>query len=202
MLLFAFNLNVSADPATGRLGIARDGRAQLNHYAVWSSKATYKSDTKQFNDIQLYSLAKEAYEEMEKQWVDNVDEFSRPAMMAALAVGKDIFFSSSIKGSGDSKDKNGKHVSLSFIYEYNELKQDGRDGRSHLVNQRLKACQLALAKQDPSTSKTHNSHASCAEILAVHKVRTPLCSLQAQQLIGQSSTTTSRIRILIRCPFG
>ena len=92
-------------------------------------------------------------------------------MMAAMAVGNDVFFSSSIKGSGDKKGDDKKHKPLSFIYEYNELKKDGRDDRSHVVSQKLKACQLALFKEDPTTATHHNSHASCAEIMVLHKVR-------------------------------
>ncbi len=159
VLLCTCVLNVLA---VVNLGIARDQRAQAVHYHVWSSRVTYAKDTERFSNDEIYALAKVAYDEMEKLWeTDVIDEWKRPAMMAAMAVGKDVYFSSSIKGSGDKKDDDKKHSTLSFIYEYNELKKNGRDDRSHVVSQKLKACQLALHKEDPATATHHNSHASC-----------------------------------------
>ena len=195
---FTCALNVLA---VVNLGIARDQRAQALHYHVWSSRVTYVKDTSRFSNDELYALAKVAYDEMEALWeTDIIDEWKRPAMMAAMAVGNDVYFSSSIKGSGDkkTKDEDGKHVGLSFIYDYNELKKNGRDDRSHVVSQKLKACQLALFEKDDTTAPRHNSHASCAEIMVLHKVGFFLCAYKYRGLISYSFTTPSRTRILTR----
>lgn len=138
--------------ASASLGIKQDQTAKNKRLYVWSSVATFdKDNTEIFNTAEFYGIAKQAYEEMASDWsVQNTPERQQPNVMAALGIGNEIYFSSSVKGG-------------SFVYDDNS--------RDLAVAIALRNCQIGLQDFSPdiTISEKHRTKASCAEVLAVHQ---------------------------------
>lgn len=99
LVFFLVNL-LSHAVAQTSLGIKQDQKAKEQSLYIWSSVATFENDNGEiFSDAELYGLAKQAYEEMEADWkVQETPDSLRPAVMSAMGIGTEIYFSSSIKG--------------------------------------------------------------------------------------------------------
>ncbi|KAF4805789.1 hypothetical protein CGCSCA5_v015038 [Colletotrichum siamense] len=129
---------------------ARDKAQQI----VYSSKLTFTQDTiTLFNDNQLYELAHLAYIQMQTKFdADRVRPQEQPAMMAVMAVEKDVFISSSLKGSGPSL--------YSLALQHSKPR----------VVAALDRCQARLQSQKKvPVNKKHRTEAGCAEIFALHQ---------------------------------
>ncbi|KAK1489108.1 hypothetical protein CTAM01_11257 [Colletotrichum tamarilloi] len=129
-LLFTLILNVAAQT----FGITLDKAARDDAQRfVYSAKLTFEQDTGTlFNDVR----------------------FNRqPVMMAAMALGKDVYLSSNLKGGP-------------FLYTY----ADSRLKPQVVVA--LERCQTSLqdaARRGTTVDKQHRTQASCAEVAAVHQ---------------------------------
>ncbi|KAJ0327252.1 hypothetical protein COL5a_006043 [Colletotrichum fioriniae] len=151
-LLFTLILNVAAQT----FGITLDKAARDDAQRfVYSAKLTFEQDTGTlFNDGQLYGLARAAFNEMQTKFNADKVRFNRqPVMMAAMALGKDVYLSSNLKGGP-------------FLYTY----ADSRLKPQVVVA--LERCQTSLqdaAKRGTTVDKQHRTQASCAEVAAVHQ---------------------------------
>ncbi|OHE97342.1 hypothetical protein CORC01_07397 [Colletotrichum orchidophilum] len=151
-LLFTLVLNVAAQT----LGVTLDKSARDDaERFVYSAKLTFEEDTGTlFNGVQLYALARLAFDQMAAQFnADGLRVHTQPVMMAAMALGKNVYISSNIKGGP-------------FLYTY----ADARLKPQVLIA--LERCQTSL--QDVATEGTtvgpqHRTKASCAEIAALHQ---------------------------------
>jgi hypothetical protein len=166
-ILFAAALLLSllasaVDPPLGALGIKKDLSIEGAHH--YHSKVTYKdvvTDISTLDDNTLSALARDAYLEMvalypyydppiqpnqKPQNYEDGKEARQPSVMTALALGRDIYFSSSIKG--------GKW----WIYKINA---EGSPGAQMTLNI-LKEC---ASKTQPS----HRTGGSCGEVMAISR---------------------------------
>ncbi|KAK1948903.1 hypothetical protein LY78DRAFT_732542 [Colletotrichum sublineola] len=150
VLLFTLLLGVAAQD----LGISLDKRAQdETQRIIYSTKLTFGDDTSRlFNDQQLYGLAALAYSEMQTKFhADGIAPHQQPSMIAAMAVGHDIYISSSLK--------NG-----TFLYDY----ADSRS-KSPVLNA-LNRCQAGLQQfKKVPVNDQHRTRGSCAEVFALHE---------------------------------
>ncbi|KAJ0337346.1 hypothetical protein KNSL1_012919 [Colletotrichum chrysophilum] len=129
------------------LGIRLDKSAYENaQRVIYSSKLTFTANTATlFTDDQLYGLAGLAHTQMQSKFrADGIDQKLQPSMMAAMAVGNDIYLSSSLKGGW-------------FVYN--------KFANSHSkpqVRVALERCQARLqdSKKVP-VDKEHQTRASC-----------------------------------------
>ncbi|KAI9766949.1 MAG: hypothetical protein M1840_006246, partial [Geoglossum simile] len=142
-LLLGFVLNVR-----GQLQIFQDHSARLNQgqaIFLWSSVIRYIGP--QVTPGNLMFFAKTAYEEMQSDvGYQNTGPFHRPPMMAAMAIGDHIYFSSSMR--------NGGHF---FSYHV-------PDTPTTFIEYAVQRCQLSLQMTDGQTA--HRTRASCAEVIA------------------------------------
>uniref|UniRef100_L2GGG6 Uncharacterized protein n=1 Tax=Colletotrichum fructicola (strain Nara gc5) TaxID=1213859 RepID=L2GGG6_COLFN len=155
---------------------ARDKAQQM----VYSSKLTFTQDTiTLFNDDQLYELAHLAYIQMQTKFdADRVRPQEQPAMMAVMAVEKDVFISSSLKGSGPS------------LYSLAPQHSKPR------VVAALDRCQARLQSQKKvPVNKKHRTEAGCAEIFAVHQPPGKSCSFCYQVLPLDYGANYRRLRL-------
>ncbi|KAK1585589.1 uncharacterized protein LY79DRAFT_670984 [Colletotrichum navitas] len=140
--------------AAQSLGLALD-EAVLDdaNLVCYSKKLTFEQDASElFNDGQLYGLAKLAFEEMRTKFQgDGIRSRRQPGLMAAMAVGKDIYLTSDVEGG-------------SFLYTY------AGTGLNPDVVLALERCQTALQQDtDLPVDQQHRAKASCAGVFAVHQ---------------------------------
>ncbi|KAI9678745.1 MAG: hypothetical protein M1817_005802 [Caeruleum heppii] len=155
--IFLFN----AVAAISILGIQKDPKAANKGLHVWSSVVTYDRPTDEtlFTDAEFTALARQAHDEM---WADfeNWKEVLgkqkrewRPTVMAAMSVGKKIYFSSSLRGA------------RGMLYEFEKRGEPKSD-----ILFALERCQLALQNTIGSdTEERHRTHGACGEIMARHQ---------------------------------
>ncbi|KAK2047141.1 hypothetical protein LZ31DRAFT_539977 [Colletotrichum somersetense] len=148
-------LTLVLNAAAQALGVVLDKATfEDSNLVCYSSKLTFEQDTSSlFTDEQLFGLAKTAYEDMTAQFPDDgIDVYHQPIMMAALAIGKNVYLSSSLRGGP-------------FLYNHVD---------AHLkpkVLLALERCQTALQQETTGVPVDiqHRNRASCAEIFAVHQ---------------------------------
>ena len=138
------------------LDIRRDG-SNFFHYSAkvtifdHTQNSLDSTDTNQISDDQMRGLVKQAYTEMQNIFTaQNVDDKERPGAMISLAVGQEIYFSSSIKKIGgfiDAFPDNPVARALTRCVI--------NDGHGTCTNPRGDGCQ-------------HRTGASCGEPLAVY----------------------------------
>ena len=111
LLVFFLTNLLSHVFAQTSLGIKQDQEAKRNNRYIWSSVATFEKDnTEIFSNAELYGLAKQAYEDMEADWErQNTPGWLRPAVMSAMGIGTEIYFSSSIKGKNFVYQESNRH---------------------------------------------------------------------------------------------
>ncbi|OHE91050.1 hypothetical protein CORC01_13638 [Colletotrichum orchidophilum] len=152
LILFALFQSIAAQDLG--LSLDKDARdeAQL---IVYSSKLTFTQDTGAlFSNDELYGLASLAYSQMQTKFdADGIRPQEQPAMMAVMAVEKDVFISSSLKGNGPS------------LYSYATQHSKPR------VVAALDRCQARLqSEKKVPVNEQHRTGAGCAEIFALHQV--------------------------------
>ncbi|KAK1973691.1 hypothetical protein LZ30DRAFT_464674 [Colletotrichum cereale] len=147
LVLLTLVLNVAAQT----LGLALDKTASDDASLVrYSAKLTFEQDAGVlFDDEQLYGLAKRAYEEMQTKFpADGVHVEAQPVMMAAMAVGNDVYLSSDLKGGP-------------FLYTYTDTRLKPS------VVLALERCQTSLQQNpDLPAGQQYRTRASCAEVFA------------------------------------
>ncbi|KAF5482678.1 hypothetical protein CGCS363_v015183 [Colletotrichum siamense] len=137
------------------LGIKLDRSAYENaQRVIYSSKLTFTADTATlFTDDQLYGLASLAHTQMQSKFrADGIDQKLQPSMMAAMALGNDVYLSSSLKGGW---------------FVYNKFADSRSKPEVRLALERCQA-QLQASKKGP-VNKEHQTRASCAEVFTVHQ---------------------------------
>ncbi|GKT93405.1 hypothetical protein Ct61P_11255 [Colletotrichum tofieldiae] len=149
-LLLTLILNVAAQT----LGLALDRTALSDAgRVVYSAKLTFEEDTGTlFSDAQLYGLARLAFDEIKTKFrADGIRAHRQPVMMAAMALGKDVYLSSNLKGGP-------------FLYTYTDSRLKPQ------VVLALERCQTGLQQMiDLPVDQQHRTQASCAEVVAVHQ---------------------------------
>lgn len=153
VLLFSYAVAILA--AGGRLGISQDITGE--GYFHWSSVAVYDEDTAQLfpDDRALAAVAKAAYQELIDDLNEERDEplaeTHKPYTMAALAVGKEIYFSTTLIGPA-------------FMYT-DRIRDTVSEAVAEEVSLALKRCQVE--SHDGVTG--HRTGAACGEPLAAQQ---------------------------------
>ena len=89
----------------------------------------------------------------------------RPKTMAALAVGNEVYFSSSIAGVPKQNSAGGP-VSNGFLYD---LVDPAGLEHQPKIHHMLDACAATKVKNIPEPSRLHRTKARCAEPMAIHQ---------------------------------
>lgn len=147
------------------LGIKQDMNAERQKLYLFSGVVTFETDTDMFTDTQLFGLARKAHLEMQEffqvmqQNPNNpsgppvvarkgLPKKLQPSVMSALAVGKSIYFASSMK------------KCEAFLYQ-----PARNDNGNNAIYKALIQCQIANGEkygiEDP---KRHRTGAGCGEI--------------------------------------
>ena len=153
VLLLSYALAVVL-AAGGKLGVSQDETGE--GYFHWSSVAVYDDDTGKLfpDDRALAAVAKAAYQELMDDLNDRDEPLSdlhKPYTIAALAVGKEIYFSTTLKGPA-------------FMYT-SKIRNTLSDAVAEEVARALKRCQVE--SHDGATG--HRTGAACAEPLAAQQ---------------------------------
>lgn len=171
------------------LGVGWNPSARNNQWNVFTGLATYANDAPDFDDPTLVGLARQAYNEMigSADW-QGMDR--KPAAMAALKVGKEVFFASSVRG----------HNEASFAYDWltpqdsdtdaNQLSSSDPAPTSIIGNTGISQSELAAAidarqeieiqleacrmqqmqtRQGQIVKGRHKFNANCGEVMALHQ---------------------------------
>lgn len=141
--------------AGGTLGISQDETGE--GYFHWSSVAVYDKDTGELfpDDKSIAAVAKAAYNELIDDLNEDRDEpladTHKPYTMAALAVGKEIYFSTTLIGPA-------------FMYT-DKIRNTVSDAVAEQVSLALKRCQV----QSHDGTTGHRTGAACGEPLAAQQ---------------------------------
>lgn len=141
--------------AGGKLGISQDVTGE--GYFHWSSVAVYSEDTAKLfpEDKDIAAVAKAAYNELMVDLNEERDEpladTQKPYTIAALAVGKEIYFSTTLIGPA-------------FMYT-SRIRDTVSDAVAEEVSLALKRCQVE--SYDGNTG--HRTGAACGEPLAAQQ---------------------------------
>ena len=149
-VLFCYTTLVSA----GTLGITQDETGE--GYFHWSSVAVYEDNTALlFDDKAFVAVAKAAYEELvvdlNKDRAEPLADEHKPYNIAAMAVGKEIWFSSALKGPA-------------FIYT-TRARNTIDDNVAQEVSLTLTRCQVE--SHDGATG--HRTGGACGEVLCAQQ---------------------------------
>ena len=153
LLLLSYAFTILA--AGGTLGISQDVTDE--GYFHWSSVAVYDEDTATLfpDDKAIAAVAKAAYNELIDDLNEDRDEpladIHKPYTIAALAVGKEIYFSTTLLGPA-------------FMYT-DKIRNTVSDAVADEVSWALKRCQVE--SHDGTTG--HRTGAACGEPLAAQQ---------------------------------
>ncbi|KAJ5561004.1 hypothetical protein N7535_009201 [Penicillium sp. DV-2018c] len=112
---------------------------------MWSSHLTFEKDVSALEPSDLWQIAYDAYAEMEinRALYKVTGPKSTPRAMTVLAVGKEIFLASSMRGGSN------------FAFVYPKTK----------VSTILEQCQATFHKNGGTSTTGHKNQASCGEVM-------------------------------------
>ncbi|KAJ4299694.1 hypothetical protein N0V90_004940 [Kalmusia sp. IMI 367209] len=128
---------------------------------VYSSRLIFKNSdaVDVFNNEhgQLAALARDAYEEMEKQWDANTPGKRKPSVLTAMFLKREVYLSSSLKGLG---------ISISPIWDMKS--KSILDSLPQGLKDCMTKCEADFRRRQGDESlNTHRRRGTCGEIMAM-----------------------------------